>query len=33
MPLYYNIFHGGGAEQWLEEQFQQTFIDVDKFLK
>jgi superfamily II DNA or RNA helicase len=33
MPLCYGIFHGGGAEQWLEEQFQRTFTDVDEFLK
>jgi hypothetical protein len=33
MPLCYGIFYGGGAEQWLEEQFQQMFIDVDEFLK
>ena len=33
MPLCYGIFHGGGAEQWLEERFQRTFTDVDDFLK
>ena len=32
MPLCYSVFHGGGAEQWLQEQFQQRFRDVDKFL-
>ena len=32
MPLCYGIFHGGGAEQWLEERFQRTFTDVDNFL-
>jgi hypothetical protein len=33
MPLCYGIFYGGGAEQWLKEQFQRTFIDIDKFLR
>ena len=32
MPLYYGIFYGGGAEQWLLGQFQQRFGDVDEFL-
>jgi hypothetical protein len=31
LPLYYAVFHGGGAEQWLEDQFGQTFSDVDRF--
>jgi hypothetical protein len=33
MPLYYGIFHGGNAEEWLFEQFQRTFTDVYEFLR
>lgn len=32
MPLCYGVFDGAGAEQWLYEQFQQRFRDVDDFL-
>ncbi len=32
MPLCYGIFCGSSAEEWLLEQFQQRFRDVDEFL-
>ncbi|KFZ20411.1 hypothetical protein V501_00159 [Pseudogymnoascus sp. VKM F-4519 (FW-2642)] len=33
MPLCYGIFCGSSAEEWLLEQFQQRFGDVDEFLR
>jgi hypothetical protein len=32
MPLCYGIFYGGSAQEWLFEQFQQRFDDIDEFL-
>lgn len=32
MPLCYGIFCGSSVEEWLLEQFQQRFGDVDEFL-
>ena len=32
MQLCYGIFHGAGSVEWLEEQFQKRFKDVDEFL-
>jgi hypothetical protein len=33
MPLCYGIFYGDSAQEWLFEQFQQRFDNIDEFLE